>query len=141
MPNGRSTIGILVILLGIASALVAQQHRVAPRNLYHRIIVVVPLVGQGTPEDPKRPQYTPLSTAAGSRDGIIAFSQRVSDDGQYAIVELVAADRAAFRELLADLRPDVLVFDRKTHSQLEIEGGIRKYLKDFTLAGFGVNLQ
>ncbi len=109
--------------------------------MYHRIIAVVPLVGQGTPEDPKRPLYAPSPQVAAARTGIIAFTHRISDDGQHAIVEFVAVNRAAFRELLADQRPDVLVFERGRHSQPEIEAGIRKYSRNFTVAGFGVAVQ
>lgn len=133
----RRQFRIIVLVLGFINALFAQQHRVDPRNMYHRVIAIVPLVGQGTPDDPKRPQYAPLTLMPGARTGIIAFTHRITDDGNHAIVEFVGADRAAFRELLADQRPDVVVFERGRHSREEIEAEVHKYLKNFTLAGFG----
>ena len=83
----------LLALGCIASA----QHRVDPRNTYERAICVVTIVGKGTIQDPKRPQYAPWPpTGAKSPNGIIAFSHQVSDDGRLALVEFVARDRSAF---------------------------------------------
>lgn len=49
---------LLSTLLLLAAAIPAQR-RVDPRNAYQRIICIVPLVGKGTADDPKRPQYAP----------------------------------------------------------------------------------
>jgi hypothetical protein len=68
------------------------------------------MVGAGTSEDPRRPAYAPLPTGAPSADGIIAFSYQESDDGQFALVEFVARNRAAFKELQADNNPAIKVF-------------------------------
>jgi hypothetical protein len=65
------------------------------------------MVGAGTSEDPRRPEYAPLPNSTTSADGIIAFSYQVSDDGQFALVEFVARNRAAFKELLADNNPAI----------------------------------
>jgi hypothetical protein len=108
---------VSVVCLSLAAALVlsAQQPGVvgaqAPRpsvslsqqqvdrtHSYHRILAIVPLTGSGTAADPKRPTFAPAPTAsAQDRGGIIAWQYQVSDDGTMAIVELVAADRGAFR--------------------------------------------
>ena len=104
--TGRLVTGLLVM-----TGVVCPQHRVEPNNTYQRIICVVPMVGTGTPEDPRRPQYAPLLTlqsptqarpVVAPRSAILAFSQQVSDDGKYALVEFVAADRAAFQAIFND---------------------------------------
>jgi len=37
------------------------QHRADPKNLYERLICVVPMIGAGTHEDPRRPLFAPVS--------------------------------------------------------------------------------
>ena len=85
-----------------------------PTSTYQRIICVVPMVGAGTLEDPKRPLFAPVSglseNAGESSKGfietasIVAYQSVITDDGDQAIVELVACDRAAFRPLLCASR-------------------------------------
>lgn len=123
---------LLTALLMLATAASAQ-HRVDPRNIYHRLIVVVPLVGQGTQADPKRPQYAPAPPAAAvsqtpaaptapkattsapgavasaSAPTILAYMHTLSDDGKYAITEFVAQDMAAFQSILNDKSLTVFV--------------------------------
>ena len=55
---------------------------------------LVPLVGKGTADDPKRP-------VTHDARGIIAFDYQPSAGGNAAIVEFVARNRAAFAPLLA----------------------------------------
>ena len=64
------------------------------RNTHERVLAVVPMVGSGTPDDPRRPMYAPVPGGAPSREGIIAFTYQVSDDGKFALVEFVAHDHA-----------------------------------------------
>lgn len=116
------------------------QHRVAAPNMYERALCVVPYVGAGTPDEPRRPAYAPLPLAAGvlpSRDGIVAFSFQESDDGKLALVELVAYSRDAFKDLLADTRPEVKVFIKGKHKREDIEKEFKKYEKDINLDSFG----
>ena len=128
----------LTALVCLCSPLVAQ-HRVDPRNMYERVLCVVPFVGAGTPDDPRRPAYAPLPPSAGilpSRDGIVAFSFQESDDGKLALVELVAYNREAFKDLLADTRPDVKVFIKGKHERDDIEKEFKKHKKDVNLDSF-----
>lgn len=70
------------------------QRRVDMRHTYERLIYVVPMVGKGTYDDPRRPKYAPASAQAdaksaetrAARTGIIAYHAIPSDDGQYALV-------------------------------------------------------
>jgi hypothetical protein len=100
---------VLIAVVLLCAPLLCQ-HRVNSHNRYERALCVVPMVGAGTPEDPRRPAYAPLPNSTPSADGIIAFSYQESDDGQFALVEFVARNRDAFKELLADSNPAIKVF-------------------------------
>jgi hypothetical protein len=119
---------VLSLVAGCAT-LLAQQ----PLNrglTYERLIAVVPMIGAGTYEDPRRPAYVPdsllgggvpkqaldtttLDTTdtttslvdSGQAQGeapkvIIGFSYELSDDEQFALVTFQATDRSAFQTLL-----------------------------------------
>src|SRR5436190_262087 len=65
----------LLLLAGLSFS----QHRVDPKNTYPRIVAVVPIVGKGTPTDPKRPQYAPWPPSPNPpRNAIIAYSFQIS---------------------------------------------------------------
>jgi hypothetical protein len=119
------------------------QQRVAPGNLYERVLCVVPMVGRGTADDPRRPDHVPWppdpkAVAAGR--GILGFTYQVSDDGQVALVELVARDRKALEPVLNDRRPGVKVFERGRTRAVEIETEFRKHKRDFQLDRLQVNV-
>src|SRR5436190_13278093 len=63
------------------------QRAVDSRNLYERVWAVLPMIGSGTYQDPKRPLYAPLPAAnaaeraAAGRSGVLSFSCQISDDG------------------------------------------------------------
>jgi hypothetical protein len=115
------------------------QQRVDPQNLYQRVICVVPIVGKGTPDDPKRPQYAPWPPApADARSGIIAWSFQPSDDGKYALAEFVARDRSAFQAILSDKQ--LKVFEKGKDKKDDLEKELKKFRKDFDLTSFGTVL-
>ena len=100
------------------------------------------MVGKGTFDDPRRPQYAPLPGAAAVDSsvipGIIAFSFQVSDDGNYALVEFVARDRAAFKDILADTRLTVRAFVKGVATREDIDTAFKALKKDFDITTFGV---
>ena len=128
----------LLLLLLVVSALCWPQRKVDPRNSYNRVICVVPLVGSGTATDPKRPMYAPETTAtpAARQAGIIAYSQQVSDDGKFALVEFVARDRSAFAAILAD--KSIKAFIRGEAKRSDIEAELKKYKSSFDFEKFGL---
>lgn len=134
-PAGRlAALAILVCLCGSA-----QNRKVDTRNQHERVIAVVPLIGRGTMEDPKRPMFVPVpgSVAASSRTDVIAFHFVPSDDGNFAIVELIARDRAGFAAVLNSADSRVKAFTSGSASRASIETAIRQYRKDFSLDTFG----
>jgi len=123
-------------LLALAS-IVCAQRRVDPKMTYQRVICVVPLIGQGTADDPKRPMYAPWPmTPSPSRTGIIGYAHQVSDDGKYALVEFVATDSSAFTTLLAD--KSIKVFIKGKDKKEDIENALKQYKKDFDIERFGL---
>jgi hypothetical protein len=119
------------------------QQRVDLRNTYERLLMVVPMVGAGTYADPRRPLYAPLPPARGvapSRDGIIAFSYQISDDGRFALAEFVARDRAGFKQILSDQRADVKLFEKGKAKRADIEAEFRKHKKNFDFDRFGARV-
>jgi hypothetical protein len=128
------TCALLAILL--ASGLMGQHNRVDSRNTDHRVLCVVPMVGQGTPADPKRPQYAPWPpTPNASRTAIVSYSHQVSDDGRFALVEFVARDRQAFDAIFKD--KSVKVFEKGKDKKEDIDKELKKFKKDFDLEKFG----
>jgi|SRR5579862_5314516 len=138
----------IAVVLCLVAPLIAQ-HRVDPKNRYERLWCVVPMVGQGTFDDPRRPQYAPLAGAAAvdpitvgasAVPAIIAFSYQVSDDGNFALVEFVARDRAAFQSILADKSPSVQVFTKGTAKRADIEAAFKLLKKNFDITTFGMGV-
>ena len=119
-----------------------------PKVIYEQIIAVVPMIGTGTFHDPKRPLFTPgrgtavlpaLPPSLGflQPPRLEGFTSTLSDDGQSAIVQFVARDRAAFKEILAaQALGQVKVFDRHRDSLDAMLQELRKVKKNFDLASF-----
>jgi hypothetical protein len=122
--------GILLL-----TPLALSQHRVDPRNTNERVIAAVPIVGAGTPKDPKRPQYAPWPPSRGqARTDIISYRFEPSDDGRFALVEFVARDRKAFDAILKD--KTIKVFEKGKDKKEDIEKELKKFKKDFDLDKF-----
>jgi hypothetical protein len=133
-------IPIWLLILSLFPALA--QRKVDLRNTYERLVCVVPMIGSGTPDDPRRPMYAPVPGGEPSREGIIAFSYQLSDDGKYALVEFVARDHAGLAPILAEkgFRQDVKIFRKAGEKRADIEKEFRKHKKDFDFSRFGVSV-
>ncbi|MGI8745365.1 MAG: hypothetical protein ACR2NN_22880 [Bryobacteraceae bacterium] len=99
--------------------------------------------------DPRRPLYAPLTSVisavplAGAihppaRTGILGYSYQISDDGKSALVEFVAAQGSAFKDILADRA--VKTFVKGIAKQVDIEAEFKQQKKDFDFNRFGVRL-
>lgn len=130
---------VVCLLVAVGSAL-AQSPRVDPRNTYERVLAIVPFTGAGTLADPVRPKYAPKpnEVAPGSRTGILAYTYQTSDDGKFALVEFVAADRTAFAQILGDT--SVKAFLKGASQRADILTEFQKHKKDFDLNNFGVRM-
>jgi hypothetical protein len=127
---------LLVILSGLCCSALFAQHAVDPSQRYFRLICVVHLTGSGKKADPVRPEYAPGNLM--DRHGIIAWTAQMSDDRKMAIVEYVAADRAAFAPILADKRPEIRVFEIGKTPPAAIEAALKHFKSDFKLSSLRV---
>jgi len=134
--DARTAFVPVVCLLASSCAALAQP-RVDPRNMYERVLAVVPIVGKGTLDDPKRPMYAPLPPAINptARTGILGYTYVESDDGKFALVEFVAQDRSAFKPIFAD--STIKAFPKSTSKRDDILAEFRKFKKDFDFERFG----
>jgi hypothetical protein len=147
----------VVCLLASIGAAFAQP-RVDWRNTYQRVIAIVPMVGQGTDADPRRPMYAPLPPAvatsatapsttvapvgpatplAGS-SGILGYAMVQTDDGSSAIVEFVASDPSIFQNILADTTIQAFLKGRDTRQAAE--AAFQKLKPRFSIANFGARV-
>jgi hypothetical protein len=133
---------LLVVVAWASFSPLYAQPRVDARNMYERVMAVVPLTGSGTFDDPKRPMYAPspaqIQTATATRTGILAFTYVLSDDGMFALVEFVARDRAAFQAILAD--PTIKSFLKGRDSLEVVQTEFLKHKANFNFAHFGVRM-
>ena len=157
-------VAVLLCLFVVVGAVQAQPP-VSPRNSYGRILVVLPLIGSGTAADPIRPSLipapgsatpntlnvpaapasgsgataTPIGPPGGSstqQNVILGYTWVPSDDGKFALTEIVMRDRSAFPSINA--LPGVTAFVKGVHKRADIEAAFKQYKKDFDPTKFGV---
>jgi hypothetical protein len=137
----------LIVLFFLTTALA--QQKVDPHFTHHRVYCVVPLVGTGTSDDPVRPDHVPLPPAPGTAttgpakqaSGIIASYSEVSDDGKWALAEVVALDRASLQPFLSDARPGVWAGEKGVVTRAQVQSVFQQYKKKINLDTFGVAVQ
>lgn len=134
--NRLLSISAIAAVLVTASTTALAQRQVDERNFGERLVIIVPLTGDGSPRSPYRPLFAP--TAEEIHEGkFLGFTAVLSDDKRFALMEVVARDRSAFEGILKDTRPDVKKFDvAKGARREEIELEFRKLKKDFDWAKF-----
>ncbi len=129
---------VSVVCLVIASATAFAQPRVDPLNMYERVLLIVPVHGSGSAADPIRPMYAPLAAEIDpeGRRGIMGFTAVYSDDGKFALIELVTRNRSLFATALADR--GIKAFLKGRDKRSDAEAAFKLLKKDFSIANFGV---
>lgn len=128
------------------------QDRVAPEMMYHRVWAIVPLIGSGTKDDPRRPMFAPappdfraraiaLEDARSSKQdvpppAILSYTMQLTDDKQSAIVEFVGIDAKSLEFITQSKAPGVKVFERGKTTKQEIEAEMKKVKAAFQLDSF-----
>jgi len=148
-------VAVLVCLYTAAQA----QPPVSPRNSYERILVILPIIGSGTAADPMRPSLipapgsatpnilnitpitpaNPTAVASGPsypQNLILGYTWAPSDDGKFALTEIVMRDRSAFPAIMA--LPGVTAFVKGVNKLADIQAAFQQYKKDFDPTKFGV---
>lgn len=131
----RAAAAAIIVCLATGSAL-AQVHRVDARNMYERVIAIVPMTGSGTDADPRRPMFAPKpgDMNPASATTIAGFNYVLSDDGKFALVQFVARDKGAFQTLLAAGIPTFV----KGSAVATIIAALQQYRKNFKLSDIDV---
>ena len=140
----RAVTPVVCLLVAVGSAFA--QHRVDPGKMYARIYAIVPMVGSGTWDDPKRPMFAPLpqQMTPGTRTGIIAFNHVESDDGNFALIEIVAATRPQIALVTAQMNTQLAtatgfqLFDRSATPAATIQAAFQLLKKNFDITKFQV---
>lgn len=120
---------LLLLILACAFTMVAQD-RVPEQYLHERILAIVPMIGAGTSEDPIRPMFMP-KPGEESKSPFLSVQYEISDDGKSALVEFVAPDKEAFKEILAARGRDAQVFERGKSSTEEVEREFSKVKQNY----------
>ena len=137
MFSRKLFLSFLMVLLPAPELCGQAQRNVNPRDLYERVVAIVPMTGAGTYEDPRRPLWTPAKLSGRNAADIVSFSYQLSDDGNFAVVEVASREREGLRDLLNERRPGVRVFERGKANAAEAEQEIRKLIRNFDLSKFG----
>jgi hypothetical protein len=142
MRSRRGSVFAILLLCVLVVPIVAQQ-RVSPGHQHERIRCVVPMVGSGTYDDPRRPAFVSPqadhsaeslnpSDESNGKAHLLSYSYLLSDDGQFALVEFVALDKSAFNDIKAQaVRQGFRVFEDGKQRNSEILREFRKYKKDY----------
>lgn len=146
-----------VVCLLVAAGSAFAQHRVDPGNMYVRIYAIVPMVGSGTWADPRRPMFAPVvqqpvadqpvaqqagtqQTTPATRTGIIAFNSIESDDGNFALIEIVAANRKQLALITAQMTAAAVtglqIFDRSTTPTATVQSAFQLLKQNFDITQF-----
>lgn len=127
----------LALILVALSSVISSHAQGLPSHdaALERMIVVVPMIGRGTPESPRRPLGTELlSTLA---DTPIGYRYELSDDGHFAIVQLTARSSKHFDPLLKGVGAQAThTFDPRRHERGSVLQALRLLRKDFDLDAF-----
>jgi|WetSurMetagenome_2_1015567.scaffolds.fasta_scaffold564460_1 hypothetical protein len=94
------------------------------------LIAVVPMVGAGTFEDPKRPMF---SRALAQANPSVSFRYVLSDDGQSAIVLFSAPFREHLADILQSRAGGVRVFERGALARSALEAQLGLVRRGFRL--------
>lgn len=138
----RAVAPVVCLIASVISALA--QHRVDPASMYSRIYVIVPMTGSGTWDDPRRPMFAPVpqQMIPGNRAGILGVNHVESDDGKFALMEVVVATRPQLNQLIAEVNnqlaatPGFELFDRSTSSPAAVQAAFQILKKDFDITKF-----
>ncbi len=111
-----------------------------PRILGRKVIAVVPLIGKGTPDDPRRPKFV-TGPNEKSQGEVLDYQFIMSDDGKWAItVFSTSRPSVAALKLLDEIESSQedggAAFDTGKAKKADVESEIKKKKADFDLDDF-----
>jgi len=132
----RHMLWLTLILLGFSSLTPTQAQGLPSRDAaLERMIVVVPMIGAGTPDNPRRPLGMDL--VASLPDTPIGYRYVLDDGGHFAIVLLTARSFKHFDPLVNAFGAQARhAFDPKHHDRANVERLLKLVRSDFDLDAF-----
>ena len=128
------TVTIICALLVLSHCSIRAQELDKVRRLTS-IIVVSPMVGKGTYDDPRRPAV--MGARRGEEaDARIGYRYLISDDGRSAIVEISGLDGAGRAAIKASPDQASEVFERDKSTKEDVETVLKRVKKDFQWEDF-----
>ena len=131
---------VLLCLFAVLALSASAQDRV-PRELQGiRVFATVPLIGAGTPEDPKRPMFVPspqeIRAMTPRQDGIVPFpilvQFQIPDDGRTALAEFMSFDRKVLLPILTSTATGVKAFEKGVARAADIQAEFARVKQSFT---------
>lgn len=126
----------LVIVLSFLSAPQLPAQGLPSREAaLERMIVVVPMIGSGSPDHPRRPLGMELIDSL--QDTPVGYRYVLSDDGHFAIVLLTGRSTTHFDPLLNAFGAQAQqTFDPRHHDRATVERVLKLICRDFKLDAF-----
>lgn len=124
-----SLIAILTILACNHQS--AQAQEVDKARRLTSVIVVSPMVGKGTYDDPRRPAVIKVAEKQQEGERVASYRYLISDDGRSAIVEISGLDGGKRADLRTrtDLATDVI--EKEQMRKEDAENVLKRVKKDF----------
>lgn len=144
----RKSCVAIALFIAFSGLTARAQQPLSQSRRYDRILCVVPMIGKGTWDDPRRPMFTPTRSERSQRESLLLIAPRnekiaalnteivgyryeVSDDGRFALVEFQARSARAFDHILARKDAGIKIFQPGRSRREEVEAEFRKHKKDF----------
>lgn len=107
----------------------------SPEAALERMIVVVPMIGSGSPDHPRHPLGMELIDSL--QNAPVGYRYVLSDDGHFAIVLLTARNLKHFDPLVNAFGAQAAqTFDPKHHDRTTVEQALKLIRRDFNLDAF-----
>ena len=117
--------------------------RVDPHFTHYRVYCVSPVAGSGRTGDPVRASGVPTNlnpepnAAATNGPVVLGLYTELSDDGNWALSEIVFRDHPAARDAVTNRPSNVWAVEKGTVARAVIEAEFRKFKKNIDLNRFG----
>ena len=132
MKNFSIASNALALTLFMLSPVALAQFRpVDPRLTYERVLAIVPMVGSGRADDPKRPMFS-------DSPKLIGYHAELSDNGQFALVEFVARTREELAVINSSRDARVQTFKKSDAKRSDVLREFQKLKAKFNPDNFGL---
>ena len=126
-----------IVAFAVFPSALSSQQRVDPHFTHFRAICIFPVnPNSRQTANPFLPDYLPTPDDPDQK-GILAYYQEISDDGKWALAEVVAVDRKSLQSVLNDTRPGVWVIEKGKLPKAAVLVELIKLKKNIDIDNFG----